>query len=396
VNHGWRSVLLSEVLRERVESPDAEAVASGTIGIIAKIGFNDGRIVLRANSVTNTDMVLVRPGDIVLSGINAVRGAIALHNDFEEPLAATIHYSSYEVDRSKANPRFIWWLLRSGLFRRVLVEQVPSGIKSELNARRLLKVNVPMPELSIQNKVVTRLDEVSNSAVLAREATRDSARRSARLMESILGKRFSRFQVAGTLEDVLTMKPRNGPAFATDPEWEGTPVVMPSATTGFGLNVSCVEYGIGNEAISEKDRLRTGDILIARGNKPEQVGNAGIVPDVASGWVCASLLMRTQIDPALTDREFVIFWLRSPKIRRYVREKTKGTSPSIQKINQKVVLATPFPSNVSREVQTDEVRYLNTVEAEVNSLRTIQGMVEDRLSLMVPTLADALFRVPSN
>lgn len=396
MNREWRSVPLSAILRERVEAPDAEAVASGKIGIIAKIGFNDGRIVLRANSVTNTDMILVKPGDIVLSGINAVRGAIALHDDSGEVLAATIHYSSYEIDRTRANPRFVWWLLRSGLFRQVLIEQVPSGIKSELNAGRLLTVDVPMPELSFQDSLVTRLDQVADVAGQARAIARESARQSARLMDSILEKRFSRFAVGGTLNDVLTMKPRNGPAFATDPEWEGTPVIMPSATTGFGLDTSCVEYGIGNEPISGKDRLRTGDILIARGNKPEQVGNAGIVPDVAAGWVCASLLMRTQVDPTLTDREFLIFWLRSPRIRRYIREKTKGTSPSIQKINQKVVLETPFPTSVSREVQTGEVRYLNAVEAEVSALKSLQAMADDRMASTVPSLADASFRLPAN
>jgi hypothetical protein len=67
---------------------------------------------------------------------------------------------------------------------------------------------------------------------------------------------------------------------------------MPSAVTDFGVDLSRVEFGIGFESVSEKDRLEPGDILIARGNKRDQVGNAGVVPEAARGWVGANLLMR--------------------------------------------------------------------------------------------------------
>jgi hypothetical protein len=68
--------------------------------------------------------------------------------------------------------------------------------------------------------------------------------------------------------------------------------------TGFNVDPTKCEYGMDDMEVNEKDRLEPGDVLIARGNKRDQVGNAGVVPESCSGWVCANLLMRTVVDPA--------------------------------------------------------------------------------------------------
>ena len=70
----WPILLLGELLKERQEIPSTEALAKGEIRIVAKIGFNDGKIQLRSGSETNTGMILVRPGDLLVSGINAAKG----------------------------------------------------------------------------------------------------------------------------------------------------------------------------------------------------------------------------------------------------------------------------------------------------------------------------------
>src|SRR5207302_947769 len=69
---------LGEVMIERQEMPSLKDIASGRIRVIEKISFDTGRIQLRSNGSTRTGMILVRPGDLVVSGINAAKGAIAI------------------------------------------------------------------------------------------------------------------------------------------------------------------------------------------------------------------------------------------------------------------------------------------------------------------------------
>ena len=96
MNKKWPKVRLGEVLIERREEPAAIDLALGKIKIVAKIGFNDGLIQIRSDGETKTGMILIYPGDIVVSGINAAKGGIAIYGEENtEPIAATIHYGAY-------------------------------------------------------------------------------------------------------------------------------------------------------------------------------------------------------------------------------------------------------------------------------------------------------------
>jgi restriction endonuclease S subunit len=179
--------------------------------------------------------------------------------------------------------------------------------------------------------------------------------------------------------------------FRTDPEWAGTPVLMPSAVTGFGVDTSRVEYGLGDETFSDKDRLEPGDIIIARGNKADQVGNAGVVPEEARGWVAANLLMRPQVDPLRADAHFCIYWLRSPRMREHAKRAMKGTNPNIQKINQRAILAFQFPAELGVEAQREIVAYLDSIQANVDRIKSLQDETANEVKMLSPSILAAAF-----
>ena len=108
------TVQLSDVLTERQGKPDLEEVMTGEIPIIAKIGFNTGTIEFREGFDTKTNLILVKPGDLVISGINAEKGAIALYDESNSKnCAATIHYSSYSINRQRVDPKYLWQIGRA-------------------------------------------------------------------------------------------------------------------------------------------------------------------------------------------------------------------------------------------------------------------------------------------
>jgi type I restriction enzyme S subunit len=388
----WPVEALGTVLTAREERPAAEDLLTGRVPIIAKISFGTGCISLRTGGETRTGMILVRPGDLIVSGINVTKGAIAIHDSGSQPVAATIHYGAYHVDRGRADVRFLWWLLRSRYFQRLLLDHLPGGIKTELKAKRLLQVPVPLPSLDEQKRVVTRLASLSEEIQRARAIQSTSRDLGKIAVETAIEKCMRGLEVAGILADVLSLKPRSGPSFVTNSDWTGTPVLMPSAVSGFGVDTRRLEFGTGVERVSELDRLKPGDILIARGNKREQVGNAGVVPEAASGFVCANLLMRMRVAPDLADPYFVVYWLRAPFMRNYVRTRMTGTSPNIQKINQATVLKLPFPSRLGILEQQRIVKYLNSTQVEVDHLKRAQSEVAIELGALLPAVLDLAFR----
>ena len=156
----WQKVPMGEFLKHRdlrFKPKDQQIIG---LKRIEKIDFS-GNIFI-SNKPSNTDMILVKKGDLVISGINVEKGAMAVYQGGED-LAATIHYSSYEFDKSKIDEEFLKSFLKSEEFIRAIKEQVPGGIKTEIKPKHLLPLEVEIPsDVEDQKKIVFNLQSKNN------------------------------------------------------------------------------------------------------------------------------------------------------------------------------------------------------------------------------------------
>lgn len=397
---------LGDVLRSRDEVPAIESVLSGDVPIVAKVRFADGGIELRASSDSRTDLILVRRGDLLVSGINALKGAVALHpKDAPSDVAATIHYGAYELDEARVLPRFMHEYLRSPAFRRRAVAQLPNGIKTELKAKRLLTVEIPLPSKTEQTARLREFDARSrviyammdrrhadSAMVLGRRVTigidarRLLAARLRDMQEDVVAR-----SAIGDLELVLVEGLRHGPSFPCSDDSDGTPVLMPSSTTGFGLDTTKVLFGVGDVELRELDYLDPGDIIFARGNKPDQVGNCGLYEGEPGVMTYANLFMRMRFDTKRVEPWFAQYWLMTPIVRAHVRQHTKGTGPSIQKINGQGVRSIPYPKDVPFDVQRWWVEHLDQVRLLTSRLEELMAKQSDDLSALRQKTVEEVF-----
>jgi restriction endonuclease S subunit len=399
-------VPLGEFLSVREEQPDATAVLEGTIPIVAKVRFADGAIELRHTNTTQTKLILVRPGDILISGINALKGAIALYpSNVSTDIAATIHYSAYSVNEDAVLPVFIHEYLRSSRFRMRAVAQLPSGIKTELKSKRLLQIRVPKPSKEEQEARIRdlfskrrRIAELyarrrpegamilGRRVTVAAEARRAIASRLAEFERNILVE----YKV-GRLEDHLVSNLRHGISTPCSADADGPPVLMPSSTTGFVLDTSRVMFAVSNSDIRDDDYLEPGDIIFARGNKPDQVGNCGVYEGESGCTTFANLFMRLRIDQKQYLPWFAQYWLMTPCVREHVRKFTKGTGPSIQKINGQGVKAIPFPDAVPLDVQTSWIKHLTSFRRISSRVELLQVLQAKELEILAERVTDEAF-----
>ena len=157
----WPKIKISRFLVARQETPEPEKISSGEYSIISKISFASGQIELRDHAKTNTNMITIMPGDLVISGINAGKGAIAIYGkENERPATATIHYSSYSIDQNNADIEFLWFFFRSEVFREILRLGLPNGIKTELRPNKFLSLEIPLPPLLEQKRIVKKIKEI--------------------------------------------------------------------------------------------------------------------------------------------------------------------------------------------------------------------------------------------
>jgi len=154
----WKKIKISSFLTERESR--IKPTEANRIGLkrLNKIDFS-GEIHL-TNKPTNTDMILIKRGDLVISGINVEKGAVAVYQG-DEDIIATIHYSAYVFDETKIDIEYFKTFLKSQAFKEVINSQTRSGIKTELKAKHFLPLEINLPDLENQIRIKDKINLAS-------------------------------------------------------------------------------------------------------------------------------------------------------------------------------------------------------------------------------------------
>jgi len=158
----WKKVKMGDFLKVRDNRFKPNDTAISALRRIDKINFSGDIFV--SDKPSNTDMILIKKGDLVISGINVEKGAMAVYTG-EEDLTATIHYSSYSFDENKIDIEFLNFFLKSIEFKNALKEQVPGGIKTEIKSKHLLPLVVKIPTNIIDQRKVVQILKSRNEKV---------------------------------------------------------------------------------------------------------------------------------------------------------------------------------------------------------------------------------------
>ncbi len=197
----WKITPLSAFLTER--EGRIKHTEANDLGLrrVTKIDFS-GQIHLDQSTDTKTDMIRVRPGDLLISGINAAKGAISVHED-EEDVLATIHYSAYRYDPEQISVDFLKWFFKSPEFIDLLKQQVSGGIKTELKSKHILPLRLRLPKLREQASIATRLNSIQLEQVkleqeIAHQEDLVAKLKQAILQEAITGRLTAGWRAAQT------------------------------------------------------------------------------------------------------------------------------------------------------------------------------------------------------
>lgn len=202
----WNKVKLGDFLitREGRYKPQDKTISG--LKRVEKIDFS-GNIFL-SDKTSNTDMIIVKKGDLLISGINVEKGAMAVYQG-DEDVTATIHYSSYIFDEKKIDIEFLKYFLKSPAFRNVIKEQVPGGIKTEIKPKHLLALSVFIPtEIKEQKKIISAFKEVETknneiNSELSLQLHLVKQLRKAFLNDAIQGKLVPQDETEGNAQDLL-------------------------------------------------------------------------------------------------------------------------------------------------------------------------------------------------
>ena len=435
----WKKVKIGDFLTEREGryKPDDSKISK--YKRLDKIDFS-GTIHI-SDKPTKTDMIIVHPGDLVISGINVAKGAVAVYQG-DEPVCATIHYSSYTFDSSKVDLDYFKYFVKSPAFIAALQKQVKGGIKTEIKPKHLLPLEISIPDLLTQQEIVKKISlQLKKTKQLSVEIESQKnyikQLRQNILQEAIEGKLtadwrkqnpvkkgnpdydaealFEQIQKERSIEkkqkelspitdkeklfeipegwkwvrlgEIIKEPPRNGYSpKAVDYETPIKTLKLGAVTYGvFDSN----EYKFINEEIP-KDAycwLKNGDFLIERSNSVEYVGICAIYTGKDNEFMYPDLLMRFRTQDNLS-KKYIHTALVSPFNRSYFMSNAKGAQKTMPKINQECVVNTmiPLPSiaeqneivkQIERNLQTISDLENQILKRELQTKQLMQSILKD-------------------
>lgn len=414
--------MVSTFLKERKDRFEPNEANSSGLKRVKKIDFS-GTVHLEDEVSTRTKMILVKHGDLLISGINAEKGAVSVYTEREDALA-TIHYSSYKYDSNKINIEYLKYLLMSPVFKRILKEHSKSGIKTELKPKKFLSLELPLPDIKDQktcvnylHRLINKIDLLNNQVASNGEVVKKL--RQAILQEAVQGKLVEQKQnkesatellkkikaekerlikekkikkenplppirddempyklpkgwACCRLGELLKESPRNGYSpKAVNYQTEIKSLTLSATTKGF-FDDTCFKYLDVDIGSDSHLWLKKNDILVQRSNSPEYVGVSAVYTSADDQFVYPDLMMKLKLFKDLIDVKYINYWLSSLYVRRYYIKKSTGTSSSMRKINQGTVSKTLVVLPPLREQKrivgkVDKLmKYCDELEAKIN------------------------------
>jgi hypothetical protein len=356
-----RTVPLSELLEPRREAMTPEEAYALKVPFVEKIRFGDGAIELREDArLSKTGAIVARAGDLLVSKINVLTGAVGVVPTSLRQVCASTHYTAYVV-APEVDPAFLWHSLRSPSFVARNRAALPNGIKTELGPRRLLALLVRLPEsIEEQRERVRRGEEIGTAASRALNAAAALRVDVRQFAEAYAAEVLSESASLQELRDLTDFQP--GYAFKSDSyRSSGIPLLR-----GINVGVGCIDWSRETVYLQpaeakeyQRFSLRENDIVIGM-DRPLISGGLRAAR-ISRADVPALLLQRTgrfvDIDERLAP-DWLYFFLRSALFRRHLQSRHER-SVAVPHISKADILSAGIPL----PPVADQARILAELEA---------------------------------
>ncbi len=355
-----------------------------------------GQGVVQRNEVLGAEIAgskryLVRAGQFILSRIDARNGAFGLVPEDLDGAVVSNDFPAFEVDRSQMIPTYLRWISRTRSFIN-LCKQASEGTTNRvrLSEAKFLATPIPLPPLEEQRRIVTRIEGLAakieearglrRQAVQQRDATLDASI-TAILKHPALAQSRVRLGNADLQINRESRDPARG-GYASEF------VYVDISSVGKGPSV--VHRGkvlSSKEAPSRARRvIRTDDVIIST-VRPNLRGFAKVGADL-DNQICSTgfavLTCGESIDP-----DFLLYQLCSPIFSdQSMSRVTGGHYPAINDRNLREIEIIVPPLSEQRRI----VRYLDKLQAKVETLKALQVEASVELEALLPSILDKAFK----
>jgi len=386
----WQKVRLGEVLTA-VERPEAPMPGMIYRQLGVKL-WGEGayeRESMDGAATKYAKLSRVEADDIVVNKIWARNGSVAVVQTALAGCFVSGEFPTFATIPDSLLPRWMHWLTKTpGFWAQCDEKSQRTSGKNRIKPEQFLNVEIPLPPLAEQRRIVARIEELSAKIAEARSLRQRAVEEADAFSASLL---------ASLLPDSIETKPL-------------ADLIAPNSKISYGVLVPGpdVEGGVPfvrvqdldikspppqpNKRIAreidaqyERTRLMGGEILLG---VVGSIGKVGIAPASWAGANIARAVCRI-IPSAAILRDYLAVVLSAKPCQDYFHKTTRTLAQPTLNIAQ--LAETPIPVPPLPE-QRRIVTYLNKLQDKVDAIKQLQAETAAELDAMLPSILDKAFK----
>lgn len=253
---------------------------------------------------------------------------------------------------STCNPKYLFYYLLSDEFGKAF-KDLMNGVIGGVSINKFKEIDILVPSLSEQNKIVKILDEAFEKIQKVKENTEKNLRNSRELFETYLETAFNSNKQKNirSLIDIATF--RNGINFTKNSKGSSVKIVgVKDFQNSFFVPFNTLDSVILNGNLNEDDLLKDGDILVVRSNgNPKLIGRSLFVKGIKDPITHSGFTIRIRLSSKDIDPKLLCYYLKSRKTRHELTE--SGIGINIKSLSQESLksLSIEIPGSLSEQKQ---------------------------------------------
>jgi type I restriction enzyme, S subunit len=262
-------------------------------------------------------------------------------------------------DRSIIDDDYLFYIIPTEFVRGELMKQAERSLIPSMSVKHLAEIEIPVPPLSEQKRIVSIVDEAFEAIDIAIDNTKQNLTNARELFESYLNSRLFNVVSGKATQTLLCITD-----LIIDCEHKTAPIQeegIPSIRTpniGKGHLIFDGVYRVSEETYelwTRRGKPEAGDLILAR---EAPAGNVGVIPPGAK--VCLgqrTVLIRP--NKKIIDSHFLAFLLLHPIVQKRLLDKSTGAT--VQHVNMKDIRGlsmSELPSIQAQKVCVEELEHL--------------------------------------
>lgn len=392
---GWRWVKLGDVADfKNGINFTSDQKGQGLLTVDVLNMYSDD-LFIRTNDLYRVDIepskdYFLKPDDVLFVRSSVKRegvGWTALCPDLQEPTTFCGFIIRARLTTPELVPEFLAHYCRATFVREELISKSGTGTITNISQSQLKTLDVPLPPLDEQKRIVGILSDRLTTIETARQAT------------------AAQLEAAEALPAAYLRQVFDSPEAQT---WETKPLDECLVHIQAGKSVNCVEvpasldeWGVlkvsavswqkfdptANKVLppdfvpSPDHEVKPGDLLISRANTTELVGAVVLVRETRPRLMLSDKTLRLDTKPQKVVKEYLEVVLRERQARAFIEENATGTSDSMKNISQKLIRKVPVllppletQKSIARSIQEREPSIEKMRKSLQDQLDTINAL----------------------